>query len=299
MFYDGTTYLDQPRAPITWIIKHILPAGGFCNIYGKPKAGKSFLALGQAVAISTGARHWMGLPVLTHGPVAYFQIDTPRSLWIERLEQARDNGHDVSKIHFADIDSGTPYPFNILTDGPWLKNQLDRIKPVAIFIDTLRELHAGDENDSGVMKMVVAATQSACAPAGMALISHAKKEGQIHHDDLMSDNRGSSYVAGRMDSVISVRTEKGNDNKGTMDYQGRTAGLATIKMVRTDEDGIWVPDGTEHKMLGDIATVLAMFPAASDREKAKALAEIWGVDLETARKRLARRKDIFKPRLAA
>lgn len=39
----------------------------------------------------------------------------------------REKGYDFSNVFFADNLSGTPYPFNIITDWQWLKAQLDAI----------------------------------------------------------------------------------------------------------------------------------------------------------------------------
>jgi RecA-family ATPase len=296
MFHRGHEYLAQPRPAVTWLVKDMLPAGGFSNIYGKPKAGKSFLALGQAIAISSGQPHWMGIPVMTHGPVAYLQIDTPRSLWMERLENINAHGHDISNIFFADADSGIPYPFNIMQDGPVLAQLLAQIKPLAIYIDTIRELHPGDENDSGTMKNVMAMIQEACRPAAVVLVSHKKKEGQTHIDDLMNDARGSSYISGRMDSVCACSTQRGNDSKGNLIWQSRTTSLKDLKMIRSEEDGMWSIDGDEQRILQAVGEVLAE-DYDSDRARAEVLAMRLDITVPAARGHLRRKKDIFKGRL--
>lgn len=311
-FYQGSVYLNQPRPAVTWVVKDILPAGGFSNIYGKPKAGKSFLALGQAIAISSYKPHWMGYSTLTHGPVAYLQLDTPRSIWADRVQKAVGNRYDVSNIHFADTHpddtnpESTPFPFNILLHGEWLKRQLGRIAdltgkwPVAIYLDTIRELHQGDENDSGAMKAMVAAVQDACGESAKIFVSHKKKEGQFHTDDLMNDTRGSSYVNGRMDSIIAVTTFPNQDTRGTMTWQSRTHPLKELKIIRgtvEEGDGIWRPNEEEQLLLAAIAEILADQSYTSDRERAEALAGKMGMTAEAARSHLKRKKDIFKPRL--
>lgn len=239
----GNDYLALPRDPQPWVIKNLIPVGGLTNIYGKPKTGKSFAALGMAEAISTDKKQWLNFPVIKHGPVAYLQIDTPRETWAERLADARDGGHDVSKIAFADMLMG-PYPYNVLDPAhqSWLAAEIAALQPVVVFIDTLREAHNGDENDSTVMRNVIGNLVSAAqwkTPDGLrgaavVLISHARKDTMwtaSGGDDLMSDSRGSSYVAGRMDMVIKF-------NPKSMQYQGRSIGLSRLTIQQHEETGM-------------------------------------------------------------
>jgi hypothetical protein len=251
----------------------------------------------------------MGYPVLTHGPVAYLQLDTPRSVWMQRLEDAFENQYDLSNIYFADTHpdetnpNATPFPFNILLHKEWLRRQLEAIAdqagqwPVAITLDTIREMHQGDENDSGVMQAMIAAVQDACGAAAKTFVSHKKKEGQMHNDDLMSDARGSSYVAGRMDSVINCATVKGNDNKGIMTWQSRTHQLTELNMVRTEDDGIWRVNNEEVMLLAGMAEVMADQTFKSDRQRAEALAGKMGITIESARSHIKRKKEMFQGKL--
>src|SRR5690348_16863723 len=80
-------YLAQDRTAIPWIIEDIVPTGGIFNLYGVPKAGKSMLALGMCEAISQGKPQWLGLSVQQHGLCMYLQLDTPRSIWMDRHDR--------------------------------------------------------------------------------------------------------------------------------------------------------------------------------------------------------------------
>jgi hypothetical protein len=213
----------------------LLPIGGLLNIFGQPKKGKSYLALQMAQAIANPAiADVLGFPIRTHGPVAYLQIDTPRGLWAERVEALGAAGLSFDGVYFADSEL-VPYPFNILGEGfGWLQQNLKMIAPfpLTIVVDTIREAHAGDENDSGHMRNVVNLLVEAVRPASIILLSHARKEWGEGTGDLMSDNRGSSYVAGRMDCVLKV-------NENSVQFQGRTVGEARIQIKRSD-DGLFV-----------------------------------------------------------
>lgn len=231
MFHEFTSYLSLPRASEAWIIKDVLPVGGSLNIYGAPKCGKSIASLQMASAIATeGIGDWLGFPVRSHGPVAYLQVDTPRSIWALDLDNLVREGCRFDNVYFADRETA-PYPFDILGDGG--RALYDHLRafptpPLAIFIDTLREIHDNEENDASAMKTVVAALQVACAPSAMVLISHSRKDQPFSGDDLMGDQRGSSYLPGRMDGVLKL-------TKKSLIFQSRTHPESRVG-IRSDPD---------------------------------------------------------------
>jgi len=204
-FLATASYLAQPVAPQPFLVDRVLPVGGAMNFYGAPKNGKSYVALQLAAAISGDKPAWLGYPVRQQGRVAYVQIDTPRDAWMDRLREFQQAGYSMREVHSADRLM-LPYPFNILTTAhlDWLKQALSTINPVAVVIDTLRESFAGNENDSAVMQSVVSRLVSACGTAALVLVSHSRKSNPLIGESLMEDARGSSYVAGRMDTVCRV-----------------------------------------------------------------------------------------------
>jgi len=224
-FVTTAEYVTLPRQPNSWVIEHILPTSGLLNIYGKPKvAHKSFFALQLAQAIANPEIHEiLSFPIHTHGPVAYLQVDTPRGLWVDRLTQWFPG---IDGVHFADTLIA-PYPFDILGSGyEWLKKAIEQLQPVALIVDTLREIHVGDENDSAHMQLVVNSLVAATRPTACILLSHSRKnmpEGQF---DIMAENRGSGYVAGRMDAIVYL-------SKDRLIYQSRTAELTDLHVTKS------------------------------------------------------------------
>lgn len=241
-FYKGPDYLALPREEQPWIINPLLPVGGLVNIYGKPKSGKSYAAFGMALAIANGEHSWNGFPVLKHGPVAYFQVDTPRSFWAGRLVDAKKAGYNLDNIWFADMQT-VPYPYNIIDPKHFapLKEALARIKPVLVVIDTLRESFAGSENDSDTMRNVITNFVAASPHSAIEFVSHSRKEQSGPHAaaaDLMDDARGTSYVPGRMDVIIRMTPPKRDRHgnliaPGTFTYKGRATGQ---KMLEVEQD---------------------------------------------------------------
>lgn len=230
-FHCTDDYLALPHAPESWIIQDLLPVGGSMNVYGKPKAGKSFLCLQMAEAIADPSKpEFLGYPILTHGPVIYLQADTPRGLWRLRIiDFFTSKGRPLKNVYFADKEI-IPYPFDIAdkagTNRKWLADAVKEVNPVAVFIDTLREVHMGDENDSGHMQIVVNALAEACRPAAIVLISHSRKTTPDGAHDLMNEGRGSSYTSGRMDSIMKVTNSK-------LYFQGRSIPETSLAIEAT------------------------------------------------------------------
>lgn len=229
-FVSVTDYLALPRAPEEWIIQDLLPAGGLMNIYGRPKTGKSFLALQMAAAVSDPHCHeLLGYPIYAHGPVAYLQVDTARGTWAKRLhENFLEAGVRCPQLFLADAGTA-PYPFNILNEGRvWLKHACAELKPCLVVIDTIREVHRGDENDSGHLQAAVSSLVEASAPAALIILSHSRKNkgDDVSGDDLMAENRGSNYLAGRADCILRVSSDS------RIDFQGRSVDRTQLAVSR-------------------------------------------------------------------
>jgi RecA-family ATPase len=179
------------------------------NLYGIPKAGKSFAAMQLAHAISNEkVSEWLGLEVAQHCPVAYFQLDTPRTIWMERIETfEKELGYSFDNVYFADLNLIPRFPFNILQDNDKQAFQMGlsqlRPQPHVVIVDTLREAHNSDEDNATVMRNVISNIVFATRPAATIFISHARKASVLtDDDDVINDTRGSSYVSGRMDAII-------------------------------------------------------------------------------------------------
>lgn len=221
-FRNTRDYLALPREPHTWLVKGVVPAGGSVNLFGKPKLGKSFAALQLAAALSSGDSDWLGFPILAPGPVAYFQIDTPRPLWVERVERLLLKGFSFDNVYWADAMDADEYPFNIMGSGfHWLKTELagmaneegNHVVPALVVIDTLRDIHAGDEAESSHIRNVVTQLRAAIGwKSAMLLVSHARKghgfEGEGYVPDIRDENRGSGALAGAVDSILWLRDKR-------------------------------------------------------------------------------------------
>jgi RecA-family ATPase len=226
-------YLNLPSSPTTWLIDPLLPSGGAMLLYGDPKVGKSYAALQLAEAVSNGDG-WLGFGT-SKGKVVYVQLDTPRNVWQDRIRQLKNGGAFVTPFHITDREKLEAWPFDILNPTHFrvLTDELSALKPDLVIIDTLRESHSADENDSTEMQEAIAALVAATQPATLCLISHARKPSQDQDFSLMGDNRGSSYVVGRMDAIVRFTPK-------TVRVSGRSIEEHSIDIERQD-NGFWEP----------------------------------------------------------
>lgn len=275
----GAEYLALPREE-TWLLKHLIPTGGAMTIYGDPKTGKSYAAIQLALALAGVEAHWLEFPVVTAGNVVYVQLDTPRSLWASRLEDLQEAGQPIDQLHLADRETLDTWPFDILLPSHFelLQESLRPLEPTAVIIDTLREAHSADENDSTAMRNVVAALVAATQPAALILVSHSRKPSSDIPPDLMSDQRGSSYVVSRMDSICRL-------TKHRLYYSGRAIEEGALKINRLD-NGLWEVDNSE--WLAHLKAVLSDPALTSIRQRAVELSKRTGKGEEACRSALRR-----------
>lgn len=276
---SGQDYLTLPSSPATWLIEPLLPANGAMLLYGDAKVGKSFAALQLADAIQNG-NPWLGFPTL-RGRVVYIQLDTPRNVWQDRVGKLVMSSAMTSLPHMADRETLDAWPFDILDPEHLitLRDELQALKPDLVIMDTLRESHSADENDSTEMQEAIAALVAATKPAALCLISHARKPSQDGDFSLMADNRGSNYVVGRMDAIVRFTTK-------TARVSGRSIEEHTINLERADS-GFWdVPVGEYDNLIDHL---LADHTLPSIRAKAKELAKAIDKSDSAARGLLRRR----------
>jgi RecA-family ATPase len=268
-FVLGSDYLALPREPELWLVEGLLPVGGSMLIFGDPKAGKSFAALQLACCVTSGVE-WLGFACPQPRKVAYIQLDTPRSLWADRVQSLATAGHPVEGVHFADRETLETHPFDILRDEHLLLLQeaLKGVQPGAVIVDTIREAHSADENDSTEMQQAIARLEAAVKPAAMILVAHARKSNPDQPHDIMNDNRGSNYIVGRMDAICRFWSNK-DATTGGMRVSSRTTEEHSLKLNR-EGDGTWTVN-EEPTTIRIAREIIAMNPHSSEREMSRAL----------------------------
>lgn len=296
MFVSASEYLGLPREPQPWVVDKLIPVGGLVNVFGKPKSGKSFLMLGVIEAIANALPEWEGFAIKKHGPVAYLQVDTPREEWAARVTRMNWSSPEAAdQLWIADMWQVPEFPFNILNpqgiEMQWLRDNLARIRPVVVVIDTLREIHGGDENDSTIMRNVISNLVAACRPAAIVLVSHSRKDSvmtTMGEDDLMDQQRGSSYVSGRMDVIIKVSPKR-------LTFKGRATGQQQYPIHQDEKGFIRVERETTDAFEDALRTARHHYPDAGITELAEHVARLANCSQSSAYRKLKSRRNLGRP----
>ena len=200
--------------PPQWLVKDVLPATGLAAIFGPSRAGKSFLALDLALAITRG-EHWFCW--LTRAcPVLYVNLESCWGLRARLKAWQQDTGHGLPQDLYFIFD-----PVN-LQDRECVRALIQAApQNGVVIIDTLNRAASGaDENSSKDMGNIIkAATEVQTAIDGLVLfVTHSGK-------DQGRGPRGHSSFFAAMDSVIEV-TQKGD------------ARVLKLEKVKEGQDGV-------------------------------------------------------------
>jgi AAA domain len=119
-------FLNEPEAPMVWLVDRLLPAGGLSELVAKPKVGKSTLARCLAAAVAQG-RPFLGCA--THpGPVIYCGFEERRH---EVRQHFRQLGlREADPIHV--LIGATPRDFLLRLSG-----SIADLRPALVIIDPL------------------------------------------------------------------------------------------------------------------------------------------------------------------
>ncbi|CAA9268551.1 MAG: DNA repair protein RadA, partial [uncultured Chloroflexia bacterium] len=97
--FTAVHLMNEVLAPVRWAVPGILPEG-LSLLAGKPKLGKSWLALGLAVAKASGGLALGKIPV-ERGEVLYLALEDNRRRLQNRLRKVLDGDPPPEGLHIA------------------------------------------------------------------------------------------------------------------------------------------------------------------------------------------------------
>lgn len=225
-------------APLRWAIPGILPEGMTC-MAGKPKAGKSYLAMQMALAVASGDGTDFGLPDMEKGEVLYLALeDGPRRLQ-ERMRQML-MGRKPAGLHLT-----TTWPRIDQGGIEELAKWCDANPKIAlIIIDTLRTIKAPTtgrrsayDEDAGSVAPLHEFTKSRPGLA-VVVIHHTRKQESADEFDLISGTHGLSGVFDTL-AVLSADAT----GSATLSAQGRDLEHYKKALERDKRTGGWIFKG--------------------------------------------------------
>jgi len=212
-----------------WIIPGLIPAG-LTFLAGRPKVGKSWLALQIAYAKSTGSIFFD--KTVTPGRVVYYSYeDTPRRL----KDRTQKQGIPSSASIQFDTE-GTK-----LSEGGIAKLELDIQSGVSlIIIDTLaRALGKVDHDDLAEMTESIGNLQKLAIDAniGLIVIDHHRKSNGFDNDPI-DDIIGSTGKSSPTDASIGIYRSQGR-KETTLKAVGRDFEDVELALAWDAQQCIW------------------------------------------------------------
>ncbi len=184
------------------LVDTLIPEKSLVLVTGKPKAGKSHMAVDMGEAISEGRDVFGSFTVNRPGPVGYIGMEDGETEIAKRLY---DRGFELQdsqrRIHICH----RRFKINDTRNMDKVKEFVDTIQPVLLIVDTAREsLGIADWNQSAqVSDAIRPLREFARNNCSIILVAHNKKGLSEDDGDEIS---GSNALASSVDGWISARS---------------------------------------------------------------------------------------------
>jgi len=267
-----------------WAVPGIVPEG-LSVLAGASKVGKSWLALGWALAVAGGFRA-LGSIDCDAGPVLYLALeDNPRRLQ-RRIRQVLDG---------APAPAGLQLPTQCRALGAggadditgWLDQHPEaRLVMIDVFAKVRGQVagsnaYADDYRATGLAKAIADQYEVA-----VVLVHHVRKMGS---DDFLEELSGTNGIAGAADTIHVLKRSRGEAD-GVLHTTGRDVEETERAMRQDPRTHAWhlldgpALDHTVHETSAVILRYVRGHPGAQPSE----IADATGLDLGNARKTCAR-----------
>lgn len=198
--------IEQFPTP-NFLVEGMIHEGNFAVLYGKPKSGKSLVALDLALAIQSGRQWLAGGKKVSEGQVVYVAAEG-QSGYKGRIAACR-RGY----IHANPEAKRNFEKFKVMFNGPLINTDevkklidvidRDEIRPSLIILDTLARTMKGEENSTGEMAAYVRGIDHLRDHFSCAVMV-------IHHTPRNANRiRGSSALDGACD--VAIRVSRGTN----------------------------------------------------------------------------------------
>jgi DNA-binding MarR family transcriptional regulator len=232
---DEILLTDWPE-PV-WAVPGILPAG-LTILAGKPKVGKSWLALQIGHGVASGGMV-LGQRV-DKGRVLYLALeDPPRRLRQRMQKQYWSPGLDAEFMPIGDFASQLGDLRN--GGGERLALQIKLRGYRLVVIDTLSRSIYGDQNDVAQMTPALAPIQEMALEHNCAVLMN-DHHSKVGGNDLIRDILGSTAKAAVVDTAWGLYREQGK-NGAKLCVVGRDVAEKTLEMTFDGLTGCWQLQG--------------------------------------------------------
>lgn len=220
-----------------WLVDDIVPLGAATLLSAREKAGKGFLTIDLCASVA------LEEPFLERavksGPAIYCAAEENLRDVRHRIER-RIGSERRAPLHVLPLAGFTDDRLD-LSDGESLtrlRDMIVSIRPLLVVIDTLREVHTGQEDKSDDMGPLL---------RPLRLLSHTYNVSIMvnHHMSKAGGSRGSTAIPAAFDHILTfVREDDGGkpvaEIRGVLSIDGRYAPRQSLPIVLGD-DLRWKP----------------------------------------------------------
>ncbi len=203
--FTAAELLAEELPSVRWVVPGLLPEG-VTLLAGKPKLGKSWLALGLAVAVASGGVA-LGTRSVERGDVLYLALEDNRRRLQKRLKKLLVGGTAPDGLHIA-----TEWPR--MNEGgakaldEWLEAfpearlvVVDILKRVRPRISPNRNIYEADYEALEAMQGLAGENG-----VGILVVHHARKDGA---SDPVDEISGSTGLSGGADGILVLKRDRG------------------------------------------------------------------------------------------
>ena len=261
-FYRARELHGIPVPAREWHVEGIIPANQVTILGGDGGVGKSLLALQLAVATAAG-RCWIGRQV-REGPALYLSaeddrdelhrrladIATAEGLTFEHLDNLvlRSLAGEDALLAMLDRKTGALATTPLLDE---LDARIAEERPALVLLDTLADLHSGDENVRSQARQFIGilrglAIRHSCA---VLLLAHPSLSGMANGSGSSGSTAWNASVRSRLylDRIVEDGYEPDADRRRLTvkkSNYGRTSG----EIDMTWRSGVFVPDAPQSSL---------------------------------------------------
>ena len=267
-----------------WAIPGIVPEGTTL-LCGKPKMGKSWMALGFGLAVASGGVA-LGSISVEAGDVLYLSLEDNQRRLKKRISKILPDGNVPARLHLT-----TEWPMVGEGCRAYIANWLNQNKDARmVIVDTLKKIrpNRGSRDLYDADYEIGAALQKLSHKHGIAflIVHHLRKADAI--DDPMDMISGSTGLTGSVDGSLVLARSRGEED-AVLHISGRDIEDDAPLSLKFDQAtalwekiGIASPDMTPERQ-----KIMSIMRDTGNPVTARQVAGFIGKEYETVRKRMA------------
>jgi hypothetical protein len=226
--------------PPIWAIPGLLPTG-LAILAGRPKLGKSWLALQIALAVATGG-HVLGQKV-EPGPVLFLALEDSPVRLKDRMQ--KQDWPSNAQADFMVMRQFADEVGSLTGGGGWekLARMIGSKGYRLVVVDTLSKALMGDQDDVAAMTTALSPLQATALEHNcvIMLIDHHNKLGALT-PDVVANILGSTAKGANPDTIWGLYRERGK-REAQLAVTGRDVEDQTLALTMAWDLGCWQCEG--------------------------------------------------------